>query len=94
MLIPYVPLEQLADPNNTVDWGVAQTTAACFWDYIDNKYGTEAVVQIIETMANYSAQDPCASFLDTFVAPVIGKEDYPIFKERFGISPELSTCDF
>ena len=94
MLIPYVPLEQLADPNNTVDWGDAQMTAACFWDYIDNKYGTEAVVQIIETMANYPARDPCVSFLDTFVAPVIGKEDYPVFQERFGISPELSTCDF
>ncbi len=88
-------LKQTLPPEKAEEWyaDILYGTGVCFWKYIEGKYGVEAISRIVEKVAN-SSQDLCVPFLDTYVAPVIGKEDYPIFKERFGISPELSTCDF
>ena len=88
-------LKQTMSPEEAETWysHILYNTGACFWKYIEDKHGVEAISRILEGMAN-SSQDLCVSFLDTFVAPVIGKEDYPEFEKRFGLTPEVSVCDF
>ncbi len=105
VLVPYIPImlpeqerEQYLAQQIGEEEAVALAESAsyhtgrCFWLYIEEKYGIEAVRKILDGMIAFRKE--CApSFLETFVAPVIGREDYPIFAQRFGLPPSASNCD-
>ncbi|RMD62142.1 hypothetical protein D6833_07315 [Candidatus Parcubacteria bacterium] len=107
MNYPYFPLtqghdgaanylsERVPDFDASMLGSLVYDIGYCFWDNIAQAHGEQAVQQIVQRTREYLQQNPnaCPALLPDIIAPVIGEEDYSLFLERFGISPEHSICD-
>lgn len=75
-------------------------TASCFWVYLDEHYGQEAIQQIVQSLI--TNRDPVFQgcpidtrpdvyFIRDIVTPVLGEDITPVLQRMFGLNDELYT---
>jgi hypothetical protein len=75
-------------------------TASCFWVYLDEHYGHEAIQQIAQGLVAHHDSvfrgcpidtRPDVYFIRDIVTPVLGEDITPILQQMFGIDNALYT---
>ena len=76
-------------------------TAMCFWEYLEDQYGTGAIQEILRETAAY--RDPgfngCTSmrmsvlFIDDIVNPVLGTDISPVTLDKWGFGGTYTSCE-
>jgi hypothetical protein len=77
-------------------------SAACFWVYVEESYGADAVRQIVQQSVAQrvppeesfcTGDDPDVYFIRDIVNPVVGEDVSPVTEARWGFGSTYSGCD-
>ncbi|MFH1636969.1 MAG: hypothetical protein ABIB71_00925 [Candidatus Woesearchaeota archaeon] len=82
---PYVNLSSVE--RGSEEESGAYKTAYCFWDYMENTYGHDSVVRVLQRLESFRASPGRYSFFGRIARPVIGSSIEGVALSRFGIGP-------
>lgn len=96
------PFQDLTVYDETLPGIYYYYSAACFWVYIEQQYGVDAVQQIVQQSVAHrlppeeglcTGEEPDIYFIRDIVNPIVGEDVSPVTEARWGFGALYSGCD-